>query len=236
MGSIGERLKLVREELKMTQVVFAETLGVAQNNLGRYENNTSKLSSDKMINLHKINVNIDWLLTGEGEMFRGEGIEGSKMIVKEDQTLVPVQTNYPAAIEETVYVRKLEIEAAAGVGFINPDFETPVWVGLPESFIYPYNPRYVALLKATGSSMEPSIRSGDLLLVSEQNTNLESDFIYILRIGEELKVKRIVRKGNKNIVVWSDNESFGREEFTPQEWEEYGMQIVARVIKVIKDV
>lgn len=233
----GEKIKKIRSELQCSQKEFSESLGISVMALSRLETNESSLKIELLSKIESMGISLDWLVSDKGEMFRGKmDKSGSEIIPTSDKALVPLQTNYPAAIEETVYVRKLEIEAAAGVGFINPDFETPVWVGLPESFIYPYNPRYVALLKATGSSMEPSIRSGDLLLVSEQNTNLESDFIYILRIGEELKVKRIVRKGNKNIVVWSDNESFGREEFTPQEWEEYGMQIVARVIKVIKDV
>ena len=224
--SVGNRLKLVRETLNITQTKMAQVLDIAQNNLHRYESDLSKLTTDKLEKLHQFNVSVEWLITGEGEMFRDAS--GEITTVK--------KKHLPENIEETIYVKRLDVKASAGVGFINPLEQSNIWIGLPESFIRPYNPLYISLLEATGSSMEPVIRSGDLLLVSEQDTELLSERIYIIRMGEELKVKRIVRLGNGNIVVWSENESFGREEFTPQQWEEYGMSIVARVVKIIKEV
>ena len=210
----------------MTQGELADFLGIPQSNLFRYENNTGQLNSDKINKFYQLGININWLITGEGEMFRDAS--GEITTVK--------KKHLPENIEETIYVKRLDVKASAGVGFINPLEQSNIWIGLPESFIRPYNPLYISLLEATGSSMEPVIRSGDLLLVSEQDTELLSERIYIIRMGEELKVKRIVRLGNGNIVVWSENESFGREEFTPQQWEEYGMSIVARVVKIIKEV
>ena len=224
--NIGSRIKKIRTSKNMTQGELADFLGIPQSNLFRYENNTGQLNSDKINKFYQLGININWLITGEGEMFRDAS--GEITTVK--------KKHLPENIEETIYVKRLDVKASAGVGFINPLEQSNIWIGLPESFIRPYNPLYISLLEATGSSMEPVIRSGDLLLVSEQDTELLSERIYIIRMGEELKVKRIVRLGNGNIVVWSENESFGREEFTPQQWEEYGMSIVARVVKIIKEV
>ncbi|MGL4388211.1 MAG: XRE family transcriptional regulator [Brevinema sp.] len=220
----ASRFKEIRTYLNLSQVEFGHKLDISNVQISHIESNSRDIQIDTLNKLLKMNVNIDWLLTGEGEMFRGEGVNTCQV-----PSLVPK--------EEICYVRKLDIHAAAGVGIINyADGEVPIWVGLPASFIYPYSPSSIALLNVHGASMEPTMRHGDVLLVSEQDTSLMSEHIYIIRIGEELKVKRVDKLPNKNIVIWSDNPQYGRHEYTPQEWEEYGIEIVARVIKVIKNV
>ncbi|MGL4388784.1 MAG: XRE family transcriptional regulator [Brevinema sp.] len=218
----GEKLKSIRGKLQCSQKDFSEKLGISVMSLSRLETNESSLKIELLSKIESLGISLDWLVSDRGEMIRGEGV--GDLIVSDKK-------------EEICYVRKLDIYAAAGVGIINyADGEVPVWVGLPASFIYPYSPSTIALLNVHGASMEPTMRHGDVLLVSEQDTSLVSEHIYIIRIGEELKVKRVDKLPNKNIVIWSDNPQYSRHEYTPQEWEEYRIEIVARVIKVIKNV
>ncbi len=130
----------------------------------------------------------------------------------------------------------LDIQASAGTGILNYDRNIKSWVGMPDIFIFPHNPKHVALLEAQGISMQPTIDHKDLLLVAENEIEIISEKMYIIRMADELRVKRLIRKSNGNIIIWSENEAFGREELTPQEWEDRGIVIVAKVIKVIKDV
>ena len=67
---LGERLKLVRERLGMTQKEFAEFLGVGIASVQRYERE-ERIPSGEFLKLllDKFNININWLLTGEGSMF-----------------------------------------------------------------------------------------------------------------------------------------------------------------------
>ncbi len=232
----GDRVKKIRNAFNKNQTEFGKLLNVNQIKISRLENSQNEsIDFDILNKLKDIGVNINWLLTGEGQMFADDIADENavSLIVSNNTAMVAVDN---INVEETIYIKKLDVKAAAGVGFINAERDSSVWIGLPESFIRPYNPRYISLLEATGASMEPVIRSGDLLLVSEQDTTLLSECIYIIRVGEELKVKRLIRQGNKNIVMWSENEAFGHEEFTPQQWEEYGMTIIARVVKIIKNV
>ena len=67
---INIRMKDLRKTLNLTQQEFAGKLGVARNNIAGYETNTRN-PSDAVIALicREFNVNKDWLLTGEGDMF-----------------------------------------------------------------------------------------------------------------------------------------------------------------------
>ena len=63
---MNERLKKLRKTLDLTQQEFADRLQIKRNTVATYEAGKSN-PSDAAVSL--INVNEDWLRTGEGEMF-----------------------------------------------------------------------------------------------------------------------------------------------------------------------
>ena len=69
--SVNERIKALRKELKMSQDVFAEKLGLTKNYISLVENGNRNLSEQSIKVLCSIlNVNEEWLLTGNGKMFK----------------------------------------------------------------------------------------------------------------------------------------------------------------------
>ena len=67
------RLKLIRKELGLTQEVLAQKLGVGKSALSMIETGKAALSErNKNILVQELNVNPDWLDTGEGRMFHVE--------------------------------------------------------------------------------------------------------------------------------------------------------------------
>jgi transcriptional regulator with XRE-family HTH domain len=67
----GLRLKRLIKTLNHNQSTFAQTLGMTQPNISRLINGEHKISAEvlnRIITAHK-NVNVHWLITGEGEMF-----------------------------------------------------------------------------------------------------------------------------------------------------------------------
>ena len=66
----GERVKQLRAELNLTLEKFGDRVGVGKAAISKIEKNENRLS-DQMIKAicREFNVNYDWLVYGEGEMF-----------------------------------------------------------------------------------------------------------------------------------------------------------------------
>lgn len=64
----GDRLKKVRQYLGFSQKEFADILKISQQLLSKYENNKSEMSVSAAKELIQYKINIDWLLTGEGDI------------------------------------------------------------------------------------------------------------------------------------------------------------------------
>jgi len=72
-----DRLKKIRAYLNLTQEEFGVPLGLNQTKIRDLESGKVKVSTLHAIAIEKIHgINIDWLLTGEGEMFINEGKKG----------------------------------------------------------------------------------------------------------------------------------------------------------------
>ena len=67
---MNERLKKLRKELDMTQQEFADSIGIKRSTMATYESGRNE-PIDAVISLicKQLNVNEDWLRSGEGEMF-----------------------------------------------------------------------------------------------------------------------------------------------------------------------
>jgi len=87
--SIGDRLKEVRNIKGMTQFEMGNILNIPQSNLYRYENGSSKLTADKIELLYQNGINIEWLITGQGEIFYKDKKE--HLAVSEDNILSPLK-------------------------------------------------------------------------------------------------------------------------------------------------
>lgn len=65
-----QRLKSIRRSLKYTQDEFSKLLNISKPTLVRYEAGGRKPDADLLsILADKYNVNINWLISGKGEMF-----------------------------------------------------------------------------------------------------------------------------------------------------------------------
>jgi phage repressor protein C with HTH and peptisase S24 domain len=63
------------------------------------------------------------------------------------------------------------------------------------------------LLDVSGDSMEPLFREGDTLLIDRRDTTVRDGKIYVVTLGEELRVKRILR-GVSGYILHSENPAY----------------------------
>lgn len=68
--TIGERIRILREKLNITQEEFSQKLGTTRNTITNYEvgRRVPMEATIKSI-CREFNVSYDWLKNGEGEMF-----------------------------------------------------------------------------------------------------------------------------------------------------------------------
>lgn len=68
--SFGLRIRELRKTLEMTQNDFAVRIGLTQNTITKYETGLRSPSNQIVISIcREFNVNEDWLMTGNGDMF-----------------------------------------------------------------------------------------------------------------------------------------------------------------------
>lgn len=81
----SERLKLLRKTLNLTQMEFAEIINSSNGHVSDMEKGRKNITDSTMDLLElKKNVNIDWLKTGEGEMFLSLPLEDEMAAYVED--------------------------------------------------------------------------------------------------------------------------------------------------------
>ena len=69
----SENLKKLRKELRVTALELADNLGISANSINNYENGRRKPNFEFLELLVQVyNVNLNWLITGKGEMFIGQ--------------------------------------------------------------------------------------------------------------------------------------------------------------------
>lgn len=90
------------------------------------------------------------------------------------------------------------------------------------------SPNSLVLISAVGDSMEPTLRSHDLLLIDRSVLSVKQDAIYAFAVDGELRVKRIQRMFDGSLVVKSDNPGYATETLTPSQAET--INIVGRVV------
>ena len=67
---IGKRLKSIREKLEFSQEKFGNKIGLSNSGVSKIESGSTNLSKQVTVALvREFNVNENWLLTGDGEMF-----------------------------------------------------------------------------------------------------------------------------------------------------------------------
>lgn len=68
---IGDRIKLLRKNLNLTQVEFAERIGLKQAAIGLLENATRNVTDRNILSIcENFGADEEWLRTGHGNMYR----------------------------------------------------------------------------------------------------------------------------------------------------------------------
>lgn len=208
----GDRIREIRKYLGESQSKFSSKLGVSPMFLSRIETGERDIKIDLLSKMDNLGINTDWLITGEGEMFRSE-------------------KNTEIIIENIVKIPIIDVRASAGPGVINYMEEIVEYIAIPKDLIPIHsNQKNLAILEVYGDSMEPTLKNGERIIVDTRSTDIISGGIYLIRCGDELRIKRLERKINGNIKIFSDNPAFESEELTKNEWDTSEVHVLGLMI------
>lgn len=153
---------------------LARFLGVAPNTITNWYGR--KTFDIDVIYTKCVNININWLLTGEGNMYRAES--------EKEEKLPSVNQTYEGAPYFNVdFIGGFDL--IVNDQTVNPDF----YINYP-----PYNQPGVVWCNLTGHSMEPEISNGDIIALREVTTPIQylpAGEIYGIVTEEYRTVKRI---------------------------------------------
>ena len=74
---LGNRLRAIRQYLGESQTVFANRFGLNRGNIDSYERSRADLPTRLIGWLIELNVNVEWLILGRGNMFNPDRRRGA---------------------------------------------------------------------------------------------------------------------------------------------------------------
>ena len=211
---LGKRLQILRESLGFPQQKgFAEEYGLNAASWGRWESEINPPKLKDIISLkEKIDFDIDWLLTGQGQMFDAVGL---------GETDNAMEQRYVDLAEETgeidvshieggvISIPKYVVTASAGNGDIAISQEVADWFTVSREWINRYVPStsQVGILEARGDSMLNTIADGDLLLLNLTTEPhwMENGGIFVFSKDDSVFVKRLQATVSGQLHIISDN-------------------------------
>jgi len=199
MMTLGDRLKEARIKRKLSQTALSEKSGVPQQTIHAIENKKAKSTSHLFPLAKALQINPEWLSTGEGEMDRGSLQESSGLLPGEAES-----PEFGAPISIPVYAitagmgrgRFVESEAIIKIVVVNQST-------LREMRLTGTGHGIVAVY-ADGESMEPTIPPKSIVFVDRNQRDLR-DGVYLVRLEDMIYVKRIQRLPDHKLKVISDN-------------------------------
>ena len=147
---------------------------------------------------------IDWLLTGEGEPF-----PPSHLATESSATISDTLGN-PVDIDEFVFIPRYDIQAAAGHGRLAGNEKPMFAMAFRRDWIENYvtrSTKNLSVISVKGDSMEGVLNDGDSILINHGETT-PRDGLYVLRINENLLVKRLQVMPGGIINVISANDAY----------------------------
>ncbi|MDO5059208.1 MAG: helix-turn-helix transcriptional regulator [Neisseria sp.] len=178
-----------------TDYELSKKLGISTASMSGLKKRKS-LSMDLSLKIANASgVSLDWLLLGRGEKFPIAADD------ERDVTFVPLyDVRVSAGGGEEVYGEEI-------VQYI--PFDTQ-WLNREGLFA-----RHLACLSVTGDSMMPTFSPSDIVLVNHQKKH--GDGVFVIRIGNALRIKRLQWLANGELRVSSDNDIYQPEQIRPSE-------------------
>lgn len=197
---LGARIREFRLKKNLTVKQLAEICKISHSSISEVENEKWYPSSEVLINLvQNTDINPIWLLTGEGEMFIdkpiAQPVTEDKYIGK-DFVLIPMVSGKISAGKGLAPVEDAEVEMKLAFRLD--------WIRRKGDYTK------MSLIRVEGDSMEPTLYSGDIVLVDGNRSFIDlHGGIYAILVNDSIMIKRIqLIFTEKKLKIISDNPKY----------------------------
>lgn len=213
---------------------IAEKIGMSPMGLSKVFNKNSLPKADTLLKINELSgCDLKWLMTGEGVPFPNE----SEKQFREKE--VPIEGGLPDVldalgnpvdIDEFVFIPRYNVKAAAGHGYANSDHKSTLRMAFRKFWIdnlLRARPADLSVISVKGDSMTGVLEDGDNILVNHAQ-NRPGNGLYVVRIGEDLVVKRVQAMPGGKLLFSSANEAYAPFEVDLKD-ESSDVQVIGRV-------
>lgn len=227
MRTFADRFEEALKRRSLTKAELARRIGVSKQAVGEWASGKTKnVRPDNLVEAAKLlGVRVEWLAVGDLPM------ERHPLWVDPP----PSSSNdYRLASTDFSMVPRYDVRASAGPGAEAGIELVEDHLAFRGSWLRSkgLSPKNLTAIHASGDSMEPRIRNGDVLLIDTSAREITDGMVYALNYDGGIRVKRLYRRIDGTLVIHSDNPTYTpREELvTPDMMEAIEPRIIGRVV------
>ena len=216
-----ERLKIALKSLKLNYEELSKRIDLSLSNVKSMAVGRKIITPKIAADIEKTTgISASWLLLGTGDMFDKPAGTLAKAFGDDSGSRYTI-SYYP------------DIKASAGPGYCNSEISDVEIISLPKAIINKrINTGKIDAIRVHGDSMTPTIRENDIIFIATNMTEVYDNKIYVIRYGDEIRVKRIFKRRGEKILLRSDNQAFPDEEISVHDEE---VAILGQVIYNMAD-
>lgn len=206
---LNNRICYARKSTRLTQKELAKLLEISEPTMNHYETGKRVPSASllgKMVSLLKCDPG--WLLTGNepapaaSTAYATPSQPTDSKASAQNFIFVPQYDLKTEGTGETIQSRQIVDHLAFKRDWILSDLKI--------------DPSRLILVSSVGDAMEPTVRTGDLLLVDRSPKSPLEDGIYLIQIDQSLSVKRLERRVDGSVTIRGDNPKASQGESIPK--------------------
>lgn len=189
-----DRIKKARAHAGLTQGQLADAVGVKQASISDLETGKSQSSSYSASIAKVCGVDALWLEKGQGEMV-------AKASTGTDVLYAPSESDY-------ALINQYSAAGECGGGYLNDHVELRDGLAFKRDWLARIGAKAenLAVIYATGDSMEPYIFDGDVVLFDTSDTEPKHGQVFVVRRPDHsVSIKRLVQQLTGDWVIKSDN-------------------------------
>lgn len=220
MSTLAERVKLARDRLNLSQQDVADATGMSQPSYYKIEKGRTKRTTYINELAKVLEVNVDWLANGSGEML---SVAGNEAVADPEKELARILEAGSVSVDDSdddmVSIPIYDLYFCCGDGNGSCEFEDiKGYRKLPSSFFRERNIKQedFKLICAINDSNHPYIKDGDEVGIVITDREIKDGEYYAILLDGDRMIKQIFREAGGSYRLSSFNKAYPDKVVTPE--------------------